>query len=241
MCIRDRQTHPYHWDREGVLYDALAISRLVRDHAFSLEYGARIITFGDGEQIIAWALARTQAYSVRHDRDWLTYEEGADLQALLAAYWDAAESFPSRVVRAMWRAEYAASIRWGDVILPILVSGLEALLKTDRSYATKQFKERATALGCELGIRDITETWAEAIYDARSDWVHGASVKLFALDPHLSGGPKNPEQSSAFRDIARVQDLLRAAVRRAVEDESFRARFQSDDTVRTHWPVARPR
>jgi len=124
--VGEWQTHPYHWDREGVLYDALAISRLVRDHAFSLEYAARIITFGDGEQIVAWA-ARTEAYSVRQDRDWLTHEDAADLQALLAAYWDASGSLPRRVRRAMWRAEHAASIRWGDVILPILVSGLASI------------------------------------------------------------------------------------------------------------------
>jgi hypothetical protein len=121
------------------------------------------------------------------------------------------------------------------------VSGLEALLKTERHYATKQFRERAAALADELGIHGISENWAEEIYDARSDWVHGSSVKLFALDPALGGGPANPSESRAFRDLARVQDLLRAAIRRALKDAAFRARFESDDSVRTHWPVVRPR
>lgn len=136
---------------------------------------------------------------------------------------------------------YASTIRWGDVSLPTIVSGLEALLKTERHYATKQFKERAAALANELGIDGITKKWAEEIYDARSDWVHGSRVKLFGLDPALGGGPANPTESRAFRDLARVQDLLRAAIRRSIEDPGFRARFESDDSVRTHWPVARPR
>jgi hypothetical protein len=221
------------------MYDALAISRLVRDHAHCMEYTARIIDYADGAQVIAWRpeSVGAQAYSVRRQRDWLTYEEADELRCLLEAYWSARDVLPPGIARAMWRAEYASSIKWGDVILPTLVSALEALLKTDRHQATRQFKKRATALASELGLEGISESWCEDIYDARSDWVHGSRVALLAGDPHLGGGPANPTESSAFQDIAQVQDLVRAAVRRAIEDELFRGLFSSDQTVRERWPV----
>jgi hypothetical protein len=234
------ETRPYGWDPEDVLYDALALSRLVRDNAFSLEYAARIITWEDGQQVVTWMRGpQSNAFSVRHERDWLTSEEADELARLLKTYWAVKDDLPRKVTRAMWRAEYATSIRWGDVSLPTNVSGLEALLKTERGYATKQFKMRASAMGAELNFEGVTEEWAENIYDARSDWVHGSNVKLFALDPALAGGPTNPTESQAFRDLATVQDLLRGAIRAAVEDEVFRAHFASDDTVRAQWPVAR--
>lgn len=44
-----------------------------RDHAFSFESAARIITYGDGKQVVTWHRGRTQAYSIHHERDWLTY------------------------------------------------------------------------------------------------------------------------------------------------------------------------
>jgi hypothetical protein len=99
----------------------------------------------------------------------LTYQEAGELRDLLAAYWQLGDQIPHRVMRAMWRAEYATTIRWGDVSLPTLVSGLEALLKTERHAATKQFKKRAAALASDLGIEGISEEWATDIYDARSD------------------------------------------------------------------------
>jgi hypothetical protein len=106
VAIAHWETSPYHWDREGVLHDALAMSRLVRDHAFSLEYAARIITWEDGQQVVAWTSpgSLANAYSVRHERDWLTYGEAGELQALLASYWEvkgraAAPSHPRDVAR----------------------------------------------------------------------------------------------------------------------------------------------
>lgn len=40
------------WDHDGVLYDCLKLSRLVRDNAFSTEYAARIADHEDGVQVI---------------------------------------------------------------------------------------------------------------------------------------------------------------------------------------------
>ena len=81
---------------------------------------------------------------------------------------------------AAWRVEYASWLRWGDVVLPILVSGLEVLVKTERGFATRQFKTRVPMLAEEVGVEGVTDDLCERMYDTRSEWVHGARVRLFA-------------------------------------------------------------
>jgi hypothetical protein len=86
---------------------------------------------------------------------------------------------PPRVRRAMWRMAYAPRIRWADMVVPILVGGIEALLKIGRRDLTQQFKKRVPALAAEIGIDGLDENLAERLYDGRSDWVHGSHVQLF--------------------------------------------------------------
>jgi hypothetical protein len=38
-------------------------------------------------------------------------------------------------------------------------------------------------------------------------------------------------------EVARLQELLRAAVRRCIEDDGFREVFTDDDAIRERWPV----
>lgn len=115
----------------------------------------------------------------------------------------------------------------------MIVSSLEALLKTDRHQATRQFKVRVPALAAELG-RDVSSDFCEEMYDGRSDWVHGASVQLFSAagQPGEAQGPPD-----AFVSMARLQDVARAAVRRCIEDTDFRCIFEHDDTIRARWPI----
>jgi len=60
--------------------------------------------------------------------------------------------------------------------------------------------------------------------DARSDRVHGARVLLSATgdeteqDDAKAEGPADDEQGRAIADIARLQDVLRAGIRRCIED-----------------------
>jgi hypothetical protein len=63
---------------------------------------------------------------------------------------------PSRVENAMWRAEFASRVPWDAVALATLVSGLEALLKTDQGGSTDQCKTRVPALAFDLGCDAIT-------------------------------------------------------------------------------------
>ena len=239
LDVSEWDRHPYAWDRDGVMTDALMLSRLVRDNAYSTEYAARIIDFHDGQRIVACTLRAEldHVYRVRRTRDWLDYDDAADLRESLAAYWSIRD-MPPRVARAIWRTEYASWIKWADLILPVLVSGLEALLKTERHPATRQFKIRVAALAEDLNLDGITEEFCEGMYDARSDWVHGNRVELFAGGSHGGeGGPANDEQRDAIASVARLQDVLRAAVRRAIEDPAFRDTFEADDAIRARWPI----
>lgn len=67
-----------------------------------------------------------------------------------------------------------------DLAIPILVSGLEALLSVQDVELTKQFIERVTAVAAELGIGGVDEAFCREIYKARSQWVHGSHVRLFS-------------------------------------------------------------
>lgn len=239
LDVSEWEGHAYGWDREGVMTDALMLSRLVRDNAYSTEFAARIIDFQDGERVVAYRLSSEldQVYRVRRTRDWLDYDDAAQLRELLAAYWSIPD-MPSGVRRAPWRTEYASWIQWADLILPILVSGLEALVKTERHPATRQFKVRVAALAAELGLDGITEEFCEDMYDARSDWVHGNKCELFAGGSHRGeGGPANDAQRDAMASVARLQDVLRTAARRAIEAPGFREVFRLDDAIRARWPI----
>lgn len=238
---------PYHWDRDGVIRDALMLSRLVRDNSQSTQFAARIANFADGEQTVVYTIASEtkHAYRLRRDRDWLDRDEGIQLRELLRAYWNLGDSLPERVRRAMWRTEYASWLRWADLALPILVGGLESLLKTDRHPSTGQFTARVLALAAELGFEGITREFCERMYEARSEWVHSAHVRLFstgleaeqAAQQGASEGPATDAQAQAVTDIARVQDVLRRAVRMCIEDKTFRDVFANNGRIRTRWPL----
>lgn len=235
------------WDTDGTLDDALTLSRLVRDNGYSTQYAARLIDYEDGQRCVIYALhSEAKAiYRLRQNREWLDAAEGRELAGLLGAYWECREKLPPRVQRAMWRMAYAPRIRWADMMVPILVGGLEALLKIGRRNLTEQFKKRAPALAADLGIDGLGEDLAERLYDGRSDWVHGSHVLLFAgpsTGAETSGeeepeGPQSSDQRSALAEVAVLQDVLRGAVRRAIEDAEFRVIFMADENIVERWAI----
>jgi hypothetical protein len=226
-------------DEDGKLYDALSLSRLIRDHGFSLQYTARVIDHVDGKRTIAYRASSegNAAYRLIPGREWLDGPEAEGLAVLLAAKRSA--ELPPRVSRAMWRSEYATRIGWADVMLPMLIGGLEALLKVGRGQLTAQFKQRATAVAVELGVDGIDEHLCGRMYNGRSDWVHGSHVQLFGRGG--SQVPTDADERRVLDEIAKMRDLLRAAIRRAIEDPEFRAIFTDDDALETHWSSSRPR
>jgi hypothetical protein len=125
----------------------------------------------------------------------------------------------------------------------MLVGGLESLLKTERYHATHQFTTRVPALAEDLGFDGIDADFCDRMYDARSQSVHAAHVRLFstgleadqAAEQGTSEGPEDDEQRDVIADIARIQDVLRRAVRRCIEDEDFRTVFADDGRIRSRW------
>jgi hypothetical protein len=239
-----KSRHSFQWDPEGVVSDALTMSRLIRDNGYSMQFAARLADFADGEQTVVYTLGGNKsAYRMRRDRDWLDPAEGAELRSLLAALWARANTRPgTRVGRAMFRTEYASWMAWADIALPVIVGGLESLLKTEPHPSTRQFTTRVPAMAGELGFEGITPEYCLRLYDARSEWVHGTHVRLFATGQEAQEaaeeeGPDDEAQWRAVADIARLQDVLRGAVRRCIEDEDFGAVFADDDRIRERWPL----
>jgi hypothetical protein len=246
--LTEHEARPFQWDPDGVLWDALTLSRLIRDNPYSTEFAARISDHQDGMQTVVYTLASESkhVYRLRRDREWLDVPEGAELRDLLCTYWGVAKDLPDRVRRAIWRTEYASWLKWADLVVPTLISGLEALLKTERHNASCQFVRRVPALAEEVAVEGMDQALCDRLYDARSEWVHGAHVRLFASgqeareEERAAGaaqGPQTEEQWNVFRDIVRLQDALRAAVRRCIQDDQFRETFTADDFIRGRWPA----
>jgi hypothetical protein len=238
--LDELEEHHFAWDTDGTLDDALTFSRLVRDNGYSTQYAARLLDYEDGQRCVVYVHREDKSiWRLHRDREWLDAAEGRELAALLAAYWECRKQLPPRVRRAMWRMAYAPRMRWADMVLPILVGGIEALLKIGRRDLTQQFKTRAPALAADVGIDGLGEDLAERLYDGRSDWVHGSHVQLFAgpsAGEELEG-PQSSDERSALAEVALLQDVLRGAVRRAVEDAAFRQVFIADETIAERWPA----
>jgi hypothetical protein len=246
VSLQEWEKRHFTWDTERTLEDALTLSRLVRDNGYSTEYAARLIDYEDGQRCVVYVPYREDKaiYRLRRGREWLDAAEGRELAALLAAYWECREDLPPRVREAMWRMAFGSRIRWADMLVPILVSGLEALLKIGRRDLTQQFRRRVSALAVDLDVGGMTEDLAEQLYDGRSDWVHGSHVQLFVgpgsaaeVQDDEPEGPQTRDEESAFAAVAVLQDVLRRAVRRAIEDPDFRQVFDADETIGKRWPA----
>lgn len=241
----EHDDHPYRWDPDGVLSYALSLSRLIRDNGFSMQYAARINDYEDGEQQVVylpWQEA-TIIWRLRRHREYLAGPEAEELAELLASFWEIGDDMPGRVNRAIWRTDFAPRLRWADLVLSFVVSGLEALLTVEQTKFTRNFKRRAAALAEELGVDGVDQQFCERMYKARSEWVHGSRVSLFApptpneMETPGPAGPESEDDLSKLAEVALLQDLLRKAVRRCIEDRELRTVFSSDEAIQERWPV----
>src|SRR4051794_35478747 len=142
---------------------------------------------------------------------------------------------PDRVKRAIFQAGASAQSRYLSDAVAHITTGLEALLNTDeQAQITAQFVKRSKQLADELGIDGTSHTYWTWIYNARSKVVHGTEVELVAPE----GWYENDEEPPAdVRKIARAQDVLRAVGRRAIEEDDFRAVFDSKEAIAARWPL----
>jgi hypothetical protein len=134
--------------------------------------------------------------------------------------------------------EHSARRRYDFDALITIVAGLEALLNTGRRQNTKQFVQRAPDLATELGASGVSRAMARRLYDNRSEPAHGRRLSLVP-GPRPGQPPPDFDQvlPQALRELALLQDLLRSAVRRCIEDPAFAQHFASDESVRAKWPV----
>lgn len=222
----------WRWDSEphGVLAAAMSLSRLVRHNFHNTKYIARVIEHDDGmRQVIPFdGRESRQAYGVHGDRDWLDAAEAAELRTLMAAYFEALDSLPERFAQALSRSEHLVQERYLNIMLPRLVATLEGLIGTSPVQVTKQFITRVPALAAEVGVEDVSKNLCNRLYQARSQGFHGSAIDLLRV----------PSQDATIRKVALLQGVLRAALRRGLEDPAFRAVFTDADSVDARWPVA---
>ena len=212
-----------------MLFGTLALSRLVRPHAIACDYVARRLIDNDGsERLVPYDASEARvAYRIEDgSHGWLDLDDAEQLRALLAAYQP--DHLPGRVTRAFRLAESMVRARFLEDTLPLVVTGLEALLKVGRRHLTEQFSQRTPALAEEFSIA-LTEDQCVDAYDDRSGIVHGAHVDLVH--------PADFTQMMVAVDG--LQQTLRAAIRKAIEAPEFRALFASDAMILGRWPSTR--
>ncbi len=239
--LDDYEDKPDDWDTKQTLSSALAMSRFVRDNVHCSEFAGRLVEHEDGEQQVI-PLADFEfrlAYRYGRDRDWLDADDAddaAELRTLLDRFLQVGPAWPSRVRRGIRNCERASQTPYLSESQPRLVTGLEALLSTNLGHVGKQFRERTGALATEFGIDGVSEQMLGRMYDFRSGAYHGDEIHLLSSDPNRQ--PEIAEQHRELVGEARLlQRVLRATVRKAIEDDDFRDVFEEDECVRQRWPV----
>jgi hypothetical protein len=235
-------TDRFSWDTDGTIKTALQLSRLVVDHGYSTEFAARIVDHADAHQQIVphfiHLLRFTPTYRLRRDRDWFTDGDAHALARLLAAYWATMEALPPRVHRAISVGESVVHSGTVERSLVLLMMGLEPLLNTHDEKVAKQITTRIPLLAHDVGVPNVSKTFASQMYDERSRPAHGQELSLQAWTANTEEGNGSSEVSPAYLEkLGRLQDILRAATRKAIEDPEFAAVFQEEHTIRTRWPV----
>lgn len=230
---------PYGWDGDQRLGACIAMSRLVRDNSHCAEFAGRLIDYEDGEQQVVPlnGFEFRLAYRFKQDRGWLDAAEAVELATLVDAYFAIEPNWPRRVRRAINSCDRAAQLPYLSESQPRLVTGLEALLNTHNSHTTKQFRERVRALAHDLGVEGLSKNLLDRMYKARSQAYHGSEVRLFSGDPAAPRGVLSASQQRAVDETILLQQVLRSAARKAIEDADFRALFEDDAAIRDQWPV----
>ena len=216
------------WDHERRIWPAVQLSRLIRDNGTSTEHAAQLLIRADGsERIVPFdGFESHVVYPLYPDRPgWLDTHEAIELRTLLDAYWGG-PTLPDRVRRALRQADAVMGERYLEYAIPLVVGGFESLLKIGRNSLKAQFSQRVPALAAEMGVPLSVRECAE-VYEDRSALVHGVGVDL--RQPH--------DRNQFGRRFNTLQETLRRAVRRAIEDPSFAAIFADDARITSRWPT----
>jgi hypothetical protein len=218
----------HHWDADGRLYPCVQLSRLVRDNATSTERAVRRLINADGsERLVPFdGFDSHVAYRLYPERPgWLDVDEAQQLDALARAYWGG-PALPERVGRGLRRVESVTRERYLEDALPLVVGGLESLLKVIRDFARAQFAQRVPAVAREVGVT-LTEAQCRDLYDDRSALVHGP----VSTCPSRTIGARSSRASSTSRRPCAAPSVGRS--RTATSPQSSR-------TTRASPPAGQP-
>jgi hypothetical protein len=220
----------WNWDHDHVLDTTVALSRLVHPTSAGLLCAARISLDEAGRINEIYPAVRSGIslevfLSPNRDRNWLTIADAEVLRELVPLL---PMPLPQRVHNAFWHHDYAARTYYLDHRWTLIVTGLEALVHTDRNRSTAQFVKRIPQLASELGL-SFSETEGIEAYDLRSRLAHGRSF--------IATGNVQAPTASQVQLYDRIEDILRAAVLKSMRDQTFSDIFQDDDRIRARWPI----
>ncbi len=226
--VADIEHHPY----EGLetLHAVLAMSRLIHPTSVGDRYCAKIFHYGLPDSSIYAVQYRgisPDIFLSANQRDWLSVEDGQTLRGLMP--WVSKDKpMHYRVHRAYWYHEYVMRSSVLDIRLPLVATGLEALINTSEHSSGTQFHVRVPQLATASGIA-FSEAEAKQAWKLRSKLAH-AEAFLYGLDTVL---PAN-EHTDLYE---KLEMILRSTVLRCLQDEIFGDRFRDKDAVDAHWPL----
>ena len=226
--VADIEHRPY----EGLetLHAVLALSRLIHPTSVGDRYCAKIFHYGLPDSSIYAVQYRGISPDIflrAKQSDWLSIEDGKTLRDLMPWLSNDKPMYP-RVHRAYWYHEYVMRSSVLDIRLPLVATGLEALINTSEHGSGTQFHVRIPQLATASGIA-FSEAEAKQAWKLRSKLAH-AEAFLYGLDTVL---PAN-EHNDLYE---KLEAILRSTVLRCLQDESFGDCFRDKDAVDAHWPL----
>ncbi|MGB0096356.1 MAG: hypothetical protein WBP81_27935 [Solirubrobacteraceae bacterium] len=202
---------------------AIALSRWIHDNAAGTEFAARIVDYDNGGFQVRPRMLFESSHAYRLplvERDRLDADDAAALRTLLDAYWHRRGQLPERALLAIGRGELAAWSRWPDQALALVVAGLESLIATRIGELTRNFKRRLPLIARMVGVAGVDVDFADRIYSARSEGVHGRPVGLF-----------QEWDTTAIEDLRLAFLLARRTLRTLVLREDFAQHFTTKQSI----------
>jgi hypothetical protein len=223
----------FEWDPTDALSNAVGLSHLIRATETAFEFAATV-QFDGGVPVHVEPASSLTPYlkawcaTDRHRR-WLTKANAEQLRELIAAHAavrpELRTSKTGRVITVFAQTPYLYDAHVRGLTI---ACALEGLVNSGSERSTAQFHGRVPLLASELGIPGVDKTWVQRAYAVRSALAHGGDV----VSP-LKGGLG--VQVEFDRLVARMEDIVRDALRRALLDASWRAAL---DDPQSKWPIA---
>ena len=221
------------WDPTDALSNAVGLSHLIRATETAYELAATV-QFESGVPVHVEPANRLTPYlkawcaTDRHRR-WLTAANAETLRDLIAAHAairpELRRSKTGRAITVFAQTPYLYDAHVRGLTVACV---LEGLVNSGSERSTAQFHKRVPLLAAELRIPGVDRAWAEKAYAVRSALAHGGDV----VSP-LKGGLGVELEFDGL--VARMEDLVRAALRQAMLDAKWRAVL---DDPQSKWPIA---